>query len=1040
MAEQAASRSADVPKDPISQGSLLWPIFWATVLLLVSAAYSIVDEEVVRRPYKSFQRKGLEVVREGLESKLQPSEADLARVKALPEYQRLEAEVKRLEAEAKNEIERLTNEMKKQVKPALDAIGEIVKVRRSLVTAATYSYDTAHGEEKKRAKAHLDNLITKKEKVRWFDRTVEWDWPQMYAAFTQLKARQAEIQKEMAEANAPVSEARRKLKQFVNLNLLGPHPDNVRKLISSLDDYEVEIKQIHVALDDGEIIDRCESCHIAIRYPIELTRADVGGRVEYTSHPKPELLKLHDPETFGCSPCHNGNGIGLTSVEKAHGKYKHWLWPLHARENVEAGCVQCHRDDFVLAEGKGLAETFNRGRFLFRWRGCVGCHLYEGFDREATEVNLVKKRIGNLESSIRQVQMDIEHQRSALDELEEDDEIDAANRRITKLEEELYLLREELARSREIYEDRRFEPKKVAPNLKEVQNKIHPEWLAGWIANPRSFRPDTKMPRFRVTEDEAWDIAAFLWQSSVPRDDVPVIEEGDEERGAHLFKTRGCLGCHKIYDEELEETIGNGFAANLSRVGEKADVNYLASWIKNPRKHNPLTVMPSLRLSDQDAADIATFLASQKSEDAAYPDRDTALSRLEESDRFERGRKLVKHLGCFGCHEIKGLENEGRIGTELTKEGSKPIERLDFGLLTHRAEREGWYDHKGFFERKLKQPNIWDQGKYLPDRFSRLRMPEFFKRPDEVEDEEEQAAIQADIDALTTYLLGSVDSSIPRSLFYKPTGRLKAIQDGWWVIKKYNCDGCHQIVPNKRPELWKLPWYNDDPIEGVPGRNARPPTLVGEGSRVSSDWLNRFLANPALTDDPEKIHRNGVREGLMIRMPTYGLSLHERSTLVRFFEALAKAPTSYVRPQVQAPEGEELTVARAVFVAGDCYNCHLLGTEERINPDTTYAPNFRPVAERIRPSWYYRWITEPETVIPKTAMPALLRPVELPDGGVIWQIDPSKISAAARKRLTPEEWELLRNYKGDHAELLSRYLANFNDEEASFLSRKRAIN
>src|SRR2546429_3842599 len=34
------------------------------------------------------------------------------------------------------------------------------------------------------------------------------------------------------------------------------------------------------------------------------------------------LLKIHDPDKFGCSPCHQGNGRATTSVEKAHGDRK----------------------------------------------------------------------------------------------------------------------------------------------------------------------------------------------------------------------------------------------------------------------------------------------------------------------------------------------------------------------------------------------------------------------------------------------------------------------------------------------------------------------------------------------------------------------------------------------------------------------------------------------------------------------------------------------------------------------------------------------
>ncbi len=100
----------------------------------------------------------------------------------------------------------------------------------------------------------------------------------------------------------------------------------------------------------------------------------------------------------------------------------------------------------------------------------------------------------------------------------------------------------------------------------------------------------------------------------------------------------------------------------------------------------------------------------------------------------EEGKKWIRHYGCSGCHEISGMEDEGRIGTDLTFEGSKPIERLDFALFTETAQRGGstpsrsrirkiwrgyprvrqrgpWYDHKGFFEHKLAEPNIYDQGK-----------------------------------------------------------------------------------------------------------------------------------------------------------------------------------------------------------------------------------------------------------------------------------------------------------------------------------------
>src|ERR1022692_3851814 len=149
---------------------------------------------------------------------------------------------------------------------------------------------------------------------------------------------------------------------------------------------------------------------MGIQEPVTLTKAAMGGEEVFISHPDrdllkihdPEkfsrsrsgwlmktsspdrdLLKIHDPEKFGCTPCHGGNGVALTSVEKAHGYNEHWLWPLHAKENLEAGCQQCHTQEIVTE----MAPTLDAGREIFRLRGCMACHRYEGFDRDPDELS-----------------------------------------------------------------------------------------------------------------------------------------------------------------------------------------------------------------------------------------------------------------------------------------------------------------------------------------------------------------------------------------------------------------------------------------------------------------------------------------------------------------------------------------------------------------------------------------------------------------------------------------------------------------------------
>src|SRR5207302_7513361 len=199
-----------------------------------------------------------------------------------------------------------------------------------------------------------------------------------------------------------------------------------------------------------------------------------------------------------------------------------------------------------------------------------------------------------------------------------------------------------------------------------------------------------------------------------------------------------------------------------------------------------------------------------------------------------------------GCHEIAGLEEEQRIGTELTKEGSKPIERLDFALLGHKAEAEEWYTHKGFFEHKLQDPAVYDTGKEKAKQ-DRLKMPNF-------------NLTKPEIDAVTTFLEGSVDASVPSRYFYTPTDQRQDIIDGWWEVRKYNSMGCHKIHVGQTTIFDALTKYQDPD-----SKDQKPPTLIGEGARVNPDWLMRFLNNPALSETDT--NSDGVRQQMQARMP-----------------------------------------------------------------------------------------------------------------------------------------------------------------------------
>ena len=77
-------------------------------------------------------------------------------------------------------------------------------------------------------------------------------------------------------------------------------------------------------------------------------------------------------------------------------------------------------------------------------------------------------------------------------------------------------------------------------------------------------------------DEERRAIAAYLWQSAF-EGQVPAQPRGDPAKGKELFDTRGCLACHSM--GEGDQKVGGDFAANLTRLGQKANYDYIVRWV-----------------------------------------------------------------------------------------------------------------------------------------------------------------------------------------------------------------------------------------------------------------------------------------------------------------------------------------------------------------------------------------------------------------------------------------------------------------------------
>lgn len=1114
--ESLVKKEKELPlADPIVSRSTSGIMLLCALLLTATLAWSLYDEAFGQRPWKGMQQQFVSRYTKHLKSIKAQSGKTEAEIKEDPEYQTLDEAAKGAIDQVKPQTTEIDHKVK-QIQTQLDAVTDPFQNQRGKLTVINYNAEISTGKAKEKHR---------KEAQEWRAKVVDVDLPaadgsgktvtqkmnyeQLEKLFNDLRDEKAKLLGEKAELLKEPTELAKKRDDYLKHHMTGLGPGQIDGLIRKMDQFDYSILPHQISVNEFNIVDRCEVCHVGIREPLDLRPEDLapaGKKPDslaraFVSHPNKEILQIHAPEKFGCASCHWGNGRATTSEDKGHGRHRFWLWPMFEKENTEAGCQQCHAKDRV-TQG---ADTLNLGRDLFSQRGCMGCHRYEGFDREADSLSSTRQSISQLEDEItanqKQIRIDENPPEGTSDEdaqkmLAQSEGLKVTNSILAARIDQLNL------QSRYLLQDQ----KKVGPNLKDVRLKLRKEWVPVWLRAPQLFRAGTKMPTFWRFADQPKEgspkmrdadgeqqiqaIAAYLWQDSF-QGKLPEQQRGDLAHGKDLFETRGCLACHSIGEDDNK--LGGTFAANLQKVGEKANFDYIVRWIHNPRerfapycpkekrdltaddyaKHNlpyvfdtelhsrcpndgaelqvqNMTVMPNFRLSESDARDIATYLFSLSS-----PPQYDEASFMDSPELREKGQALIKQYGCAGCHEIQGFEEEQRIGKELTVEGATPIERLDFALLTKKAEEgddplklhaeekeKPWYNHKGFFEHKVTEPSIYDRGKEK-DPKDRLRMPEPYLTPEWR-------------NALTTFLLGSVGAegaNVPQSLFYNPEDtRRQDIQNGWWVIKKYNCMGCHQIQVGQRSVVMDLPFY-----QTPEGKDLLPPRLSSEGARVDPAWLLKFLHDPSLSGEktpaenaaitnaeqaakstsappagnpgavataspapvtsghlkPQPgLDRNGVRPYLKFRMPTFTFSPNELQTLVRFFMAMSGQQDPYIKEQLKPLTEQEKLVARQMFTSGTpCLKCHITG--EATHDARAIAPNFILASERLKPEWMFRWLLDPSQISPGTAMPSGL----FKKDGERWVINLPNPPASAN------------DYHDDHAMLLVRYMMLMTPDE-----------
>jgi mono/diheme cytochrome c family protein len=660
-------------------------IFAVGSIVLLVVVIGMVYEDYSRE-WKGFQRQFYRLETARTRAEIRQAERALNGA----EMKRVRAEMAKAQAEFRKESDR--HESLQEQLQRLDAefYGRDLDYRFAKATYDSRKYD---------AELEIDNLRKAGKTSEAAGKQVELDrikkeMDEAKIAFDDITARQEAVKAQLGKVRGRVDELQAAINKmttdrerlsnklervessFVNWLVNSPMLDF---MAPTLQIQQVVLPKLRHDINFMEVprVDRCMTCHTVINQP-----GYEKSPQPFRTHPNLGLYvaenSKHPVDSFGCTACHAGRDRGVSFTNAAHtpdnekqkkeweDKYgweemHYWETPMRSRSHYYAGCYGCHSDQAALASAapadpKSAAGNLDRGLRTVEISGCHGCHKIRGLEGL----------------------------------------------------------------------------RKAGPDLSHILSKASSDWAFRWIRNPRSFRSTTRMPGFflqsnqqdsahgnrpaaaDLNDAEIEGIIAYLGEKSEPIQ-YREVPGGDSARGKQLVQSIGCLGCHTDNPEERfpHRADPRAFGPNLGGLGSKTNRQWLYHWLKDPKHYWPETNMPNLRLTDQEALDVTTYLLSLRNPEfdkipvprvsavardwltrdflaarMSLADAETRVKGMSEKEKkLYLGERAINKYGCFGCHDIKGFENAQPIGTELTEEGSKPVERLDYGLEEDTVER-----------------------------------------------------------------------------------------------------------------------------------------------------------------------------------------------------------------------------------------------------------------------------------------------------------------------------------------------------------------
>lgn len=343
-------------------------------------------------------------------------------------------------------------------------------------------------------------------------------------------------------------------------------------------------------------------------------------------------------------------------------------------------------------------------------------------------------------------------------------------------------------------------------SLGGLGSKTTPEQLQRFLLDPLKTNAHGRMPNMQLTNEEARDLARFLYRTTddrVERDapKEPKLKPADfdakswKELGQKLVTSKGCANCHTVAPggKSLEVSAAPSLDYKAGDRRRKSDLGCLAA------KPDPAKV-PIFNLDAAQLQAVKAFVS-------------TGLQKETPSQNY-LARTALKRFNCLNCHVRDG---EGGIGTELADqmkklENAENADDVSPPRLTgigHKA-KTGWLESV-----------LLNGGRARP--WMSLRMPQY--------------GVQkvGHLPATLAHLEGTIPDNVSKLVVYNPAsleaGRKLSGSEGLGCIK------CHDI-------------------SGHVGGGTRGPDLARTAERLRSDWYERWMHNPQRLAPGTKMPQN----------------------------------------------------------------------------------------------------------------------------------------------------------------------------------------